>query len=280
MNNSNAMNVQPVTAAAIMAAKQHERLLRAPDVADRNARAAQAHAETFLAGLPKNKADPARVKPLVVLVTQLVESGVAAFSKYDNHVSAVLVPAEANYREAFSAKEAADAVYARGTVDGDEAVANFHERERAHAAFRVRDRELTEAQRPARPPTVGLPKEAREAQRATEILASAAAKHGIDLVTSLFDRRTAIDPVAMAMRDARTAEPSTAVFWVAFEERVLAEHGDAARRHRRTADDSRDHLKDTQAVEDLRALFALRWEEYQRVQGMTELERYRLREGR
>ncbi len=236
MNNSNAMNVEPITHTARAAAMQHERLLRAPDVADRNARQAQAYAETFLADLRKSPADPARVEPLIVLVAEIVDAGAAALSRYDGHVAEVLCPAEANYREAFAAKEAADAAYLLGTVGGDEAVENSNNRERAHAAFRVRDRELTEAQKPARLPTVGLPKEAREAERATSIMASAAAKYGVDMRTSLFDRRSAIDPAAMAMQDARTAEPSTAIFWVAFEERFLAEHGDAARRHRRNGE--------------------------------------------
>jgi hypothetical protein len=165
-------------------------------------------------------------------------------------------------------------------VDGDEAVELFLERERALAAFRVRDRELTEAQRPAQLPKVGLPREAHEAERATVTLASTCAKFGVDLRSSIFDRRNAIDPVAIALRDARNAELSTAGFWVAYEERVLADHGDVARRHRRTAESDREHLLDKEAVENLRELFGLRWQEFERVQGMSELERFRLRESR
>jgi hypothetical protein len=37
---------------------------------------------------------------------------------------------------------------------------------------------------------------------------------------------------------------------------------------------------DKEAVENLRELFGLRWQEFERVQGMSELERFRLRESR
>jgi len=277
MNNSNALPLQPITAAARAAAIQHQRLLRTPDVADRNARQAQERAASFLAELRKSKGDPARVEPLIARVTEIVDAGAAALATYDNHISEVLIPAEANYREACTARDAADEAYARGSVDGEQAIQLFLERERALAAFRVRDRELTQAQRPARLPSVGLPNEAREAGHATNALASVAAQHGIDFDPNHWNWRTAADPVAMAIKDARTAELSTAIFWVAFEARILAEHAETVRRRRRMVDEDRDHLNDKKAVEDLRALFAFRWEEFSRVQSMSELERFRLR---
>lgn len=262
------MTVQ--TLGGIRAAAEHERLRRKNPSVERNARHSHSHAEATLAAVRKLPPSD-RVTALVEVLAGIVDAGTAAWSAFDGHVE-LLAVAEENYRKASRARDEAEVAHARGSVDAREAWSLFEAREVAASAFRARDRELTEAQKPARVPPCGLPNEytvAREATRAIERMVRAG---GVDVTLAI--HRPRIDAAAEARRQGLTTEPSTAVWWVLHEMEALGALEYASKRGPR---DEREDAADD--LEGLREVFGLRWEQYERTQAMNELERSRMRAG-
>lgn len=205
------------------------------------------------------KLDDPRAAPLLKYLMDLDARGAVAFDKFEKF-GQILDDAEKRARAAHRARDDAKAAHARGSTDADEALRLFTTLEIAESAARATDFEYEQAKRPARlPKDVGLPMEARDPLTANLVRLFESNPVDFNLATI---HHFPTDVVRIASDQGRAAEPKEAIWWPLSESRALA---------------SLKKKTDASDREELRQLFAVRWAEYVRIQGMSELERERAR---
>lgn len=256
------MNTNLTSGANRQRAAAHERTRRAPGSKEVNARDAQARHGKLLTDARAIKGE--RGAALAEILERIVDDGRAALARYESYVE-ILGEAEANYRAALAASHAAEAEHVAGSLDAETAVRLFAADQAAKSALRVRDRELSEAQRPAGVPELKLPREAEATD--TRDLALIVSTYGCDLGGS--SARPLQDAVRMASDQAESATHSQASWWILHEADILEEQGDVEidRRRGRKREDHLEIRAEVKAeFEKLRELFEMRWRLYSEAQ--------------
>ncbi|MBK8994944.1 MAG: hypothetical protein IPM35_04225 [Myxococcales bacterium] len=228
---------------------------------------AEKNARLRLELLERLEADAKQVKGprrelILPVVSELVAKTRADFKRYDVAAKA-LDRAEPECRKAASAVDAAFARRAEGTIDAREALERQEAYVVAEAAEACRFREFTELRRAARLPVVNVPREAQEAEASTRALAVDFVEHGADF--SHDHHRPSPDVRGLAYLQGRLA-PAIVAWFSIFELRELAGLEDRckARGKERTR-------------ADLEQLFAVRWGEFERIEGLPPAQRERER---
>lgn len=199
---------------------------------------------------------------ILPVVSELVAKARADFKRYDVETKA-RSRVVAEYLKAVSAVDVARARRAEGTKDAREALERQNTYVVAEAVEACGFREVADANRAARLPVVNVPREAQEAEASTRSLAVNFVEHGADFSHDF--QRPAVDVRGLAYLEGRRA-PAIVAWFSIFELRELA--GLEARCKARGKERTRA---------DLEQLFAVRWGEFERIEGLPPAQRERER---
>lgn len=184
---------------------------------------------------------PRRERLLAHLDT-VVRAGRDALADFDRR-DADLAAAKAKVPSAVKAFDDANAAYAWGTFDPEEALRLWHSREVALAAHRRAEHDVAALSAKTRCPKVGLGYVAFEARRDCETIARQVAEHGFDGMEGVVHGMP-VKPISVVntARSQVDVTPERATLWILFERRLLRE--------------------DKKKADELRAAFDYRWSVY------------------